>query len=270
MKDTINVYLPKIMAASLALLAVLSVFVALKAVNEVRQYQFMGRDSLNAATISVTGEGEVFAIPNLAVFSFSVAEEAKTIPEAQKTATEKANKIIAFLKGEGVDEKDIQTSNYSVNPMYQYVEKVVTCVAYPCPPIGERVLRGYEVNQSLTVKVRETERAGELVSGVGNLGVSYISGPNFTVEDEDELRREARAEAIADAEKKAKELARDLGVRLVGVVGFSESGAPYYFRSLAEDAKFGMGGVGGGAPAPSLPEGENKIVSNVSVIYAIR
>ena len=270
MKDTISVYLPKIMVASFVLLIVLSVFTALKAVNEVREYQFMGRESLNAATISVTGEGEALAIPDLAVFSFSVVEEAKNIPEVQEVAAEKANKIIDFLKGEGVDEKDIQTSNYSVNPVYEYIDRVVYCITYPCPPQNERVLRGYEVNQSLSVKVRETEMAGELVTGVGNLGVSYISGPNFTVDDEAELQREARAEAIADAEKKAKELAKDLGVRIVSVAGFSESGAyPYYFRAAAEDAKFGLGGMGG-ASAPSLPEGENKIISNINIIYAIR
>ena len=99
-----------------------------------------------------------------------------------------------------------------------------------------------------------------------------MSGLSFTIDDEDELRAEARADAIEDAEGKADELAAQLGVTLVRIVGFSEDGngyypAPYLKRevmTMAADSAVG------GAVAPELPMGENKIQSNVTITYEIR
>ncbi|MDZ4227187.1 MAG: SIMPL domain-containing protein [Patescibacteria group bacterium] len=189
--------------------------------------------------------------------------------DAQDAATEKSNAVIAYLKGEGIEEKDIKTTDYNVYPQYDYTRSACSEVGY-CPP-GRQELRGFEVSQTLSVKVRDTEKAGGLLSGVGSRGASQVSGLSFTIDDEDALKAEARGKAIDDAQAKAKELAGQLGVSLVRVVGFyeNEGGYPVPYA-------YGTGGdmmavrTESAKAAPDIPVGENKIVSNVSVTYEIR
>ena len=120
--------------------------------------------------------------------------------------------------------------------------------------------------------MRDTEKAGDILSGVGNLGVNTVSGLSFTIDEEDKLTAEARGKAITDAEGKAKELALQLGVSIVRIVGFNENSGGYSSMYMKRDVMMAMDAMGGAemAPAPSLPTGENKIVSNVSITYEIR
>lgn len=257
---------PRTMAA--VALGVLALFLFILTLSTLKGYRFIGSGVTATNTITVSGEGEVFAVPDMATFSVTVQEEAKEVKPAQETVTKKSNDIIAYLKDEGVEEKDIKTTDYSVYPQYDYIQSE-SCRNGYCPP-GRQVLRGYQVSMTLAVKVRDTEIAGDLLSGVGGLGASSVSGLSFTIDDEDELQAEARQEAIDDAREKAEELAEQLDVSLVRVVGFSEGGdgRVYYAKTMVEDSAFGMGGAA--VPAPEIPVGENKIVSNVSVTYEIR
>lgn len=238
-------------------------------INGAREYSFIGAGVEPQTTVSVAGEGEVFAVPDIAQFSFSVRKEAKTMMEAQKLSAEKMNEVLAFLKESGIEEKDIKTQNYSAGPRYEWQQSAqVICRDGYCPPQGKQVLIGYEVSQTISVKVRSTDKAGEILSGAGEKGATDLSGIEFTIDDEEKLKREARQKAIADAEVKANELAGDLGVKLVRVVSFSESGTPVYpmFSKLqAADSREMAGAV-----APEIPVGENKIVSNVTIVYEIR
>jgi len=108
-----------------------------------------------------------------------------------------------------------------------------------------------------------------MLEAVANAGVTNVSGLSFTIDDEDALVREARQEAIDEAKQKAKDLAKDLGVRLVRIINFSENGGqpPMYF---ARDMAMGIGGTMETKSAPSIPAGENKIISSVSITYEIR
>ena len=131
------------------------------------------------------------------------------------------------------------------------------------------MLRGFQVSQTLNVKVRDTKKAGDLLSGVGSLGASSVSGLSFTIDDEDALQAEAREKAIEKARGKAEQLAGQLGVSLVRVVGFSEDGGGYPMPMYAR-AEMAFGDFESKMAAPEIPAGENKIVSNVSVTYEIR
>jgi uncharacterized protein len=257
---------PRTMAV--AALAALAVYLVFAALGELKGFRYIGSGVTATNTISVNGEGEVFAVPDTATFSVTVQEEAKQVKDAQDVATKKANDIIDYLKEAGVEEKDIQTTDYSVYPQYDYINAV--CSGGYCPP-GKQQLRGFQVSQTLTIKVRDTEKAGELLSGVGSRGAASVSGLSFTIDDQDALEAEARDKAITQAQEKAEELAESLGVKVVRVVGFTESDAqPYYAygrgagmdMAVAQEAKL--------SSAPSLPTGENKIISNVSVTYEIR
>ncbi len=218
--------------------------------------------------ITVTGKGEAVAVPNIATFSFSVTETAKTVKEAQDKATEKINKVIAYLKTANIADKDVQTQNYYINPQYDYV--TASCIR-PCTP-GKQVLTGYQVTQTIVVKIRKTEEAGNILTGIGNLGVQNVSGLDLTVDNEEGEIAKARAKAIEDAKLKAQELAKQLGVHLVRITSFSEQGQgyPIYYSKVGLQVREGGADVAVANPAPEIPTGENKITSVVTITYEIR
>lgn len=220
-------------------------------------------------TISVAGEGEVFARPDIATFSFSVVAEGDDAASAQEQSAEVSNAILGYLEGEGVEEKDIRTQYYNLNPRYEYLESICTSRGF-CPP-GERVLRGYEVNQTVSVKVRDTDKAGTLISGVGTLGATNVSGLNFTIDDESALIAEAREKAIDDAKEKAEELADDLGVRIVRIANFWENQGPMPYYARSDMAMESMAvAFDDAAIAPEIPTGENVIRSTVNIVFEVK
>ncbi|OGG49575.1 hypothetical protein A2704_07160 [Candidatus Kaiserbacteria bacterium RIFCSPHIGHO2_01_FULL_54_36b] len=266
-KKEIHIVPPhRMQIAGIFAISMLGVFLLVLTLSSLKAYHYIGSGVTATNTISVSGDGEVFAVPDTATFSVTVQEEAKEVKNAQAVATKKGNDIIAYLKKEGINEKDIQTTDYSVYPQYDYTSTV--CREGYCPG-GKQVLRGFQVSQTLSVKVRDAEKAGDLLAGVGSLGASSVSGLSFTIDDQDKLEAEARDKAITKAKEKAEALADALGVSIVRVVGFNEGGnGPIYY---AKEMALGMGGATDAAvPAPQLPVGQNKITSNVTVTYEIR
>lgn len=260
-----------VVKAGAAALAFLALFLLVETMKSLKEYRYVGSGVTATNTITVSGQGEVFAVPDRATFSVTVREEAKEVADAQDAATEKTNAIISYIKGAGVEEKDIKTVSYNVNPKYEWKQKACVLGSY-CEP-GNQVLIGFEVWQILEVKVQDPKKAGDLLTGVGSRGASEVSGLSFTIEDEDQLRSEARQMAIKEAKEKADALAKQLGVSVVRVVGFYEDSygypMPYYGKGgMAMDAA--MSARAESAPTPELPAGENKITSNVNVTYEIR
>ena len=270
-----------LMKALTAFILILSAVGVVVFANELRRGKYIGAVPPQNV-ITVSGTGEVTAVPDIATISFGVTAQGRTVKEAQGKATETNNAAVKYLRGEGVAEKDIKTDYYSAYPRYEWQEdgpvplgapsdvSSGATVAYPdyYPRPGNQVLVGYEVQQRISVKVRDTEKAGDILAGLGGTGVTDLSGPNFEIDDPQELQREARQKAIDDARTEAKALAKDLGVRLVRIVSFSEGGNyPMYFKGVAETDAMGGGGV---PPSPELPPGENTITSSVTIVYEIR
>ena len=267
-KDIIQAtYWPRTMAP--IALGALALFLVVLTVGEMKSIHYIGSGVTATNTISVSGEGKVFAVPDTATFTVTVQEEGKDVKTAQDAATKKSNDIIAYLKGAGVDAKDIQTTDYSVNPQYDYNSTVCPQYGY-CPP-SRQTLKGFQVSQTLTVKVRNTDKAGDLLSGVGSKGAFQVSGLSFTIDDQTALEAEARGKAIDDARTKAEALAKQLGVSLVRIVGFSENGGgyPIYYAAKTMAMDSAAGGVAA-PPSPEIPTGQNQITSNVNVTYEIR
>ena len=216
-------------------------------------------------SFSVSGEGKVVAVPDVAEFTMSVVSEGgKNLATIQKENTEKANRAIGLIKAAGVSDKDLATSNYSVEPRYQYSN----CGNYDyggkiCPPPE---IVGYTVRQSVTVKVRDFSKTGEIISGVVASGVNSVSGLSFKVDDEDKMKNEARSEAIGKAREKAKAIAKagnfKVGKLLSVVEDSGYNPIPY---------KYGIGGSIETASyeAPSIEPGSQEIRANVTLVYEI-
>ncbi|MDO8590093.1 MAG: SIMPL domain-containing protein [bacterium] len=245
-------------------LIVLAIFLAAEALVSLKNLRNI---SPTYNSISVSGVGEAVSLPDVATFSFTVSGDAKTVSDAQGQVTGKMDAILAGLEALGIEEKDIETTGYNSFPTYEYSGTV--CIqSYPsyCPP-GKQVLTGYEVSHTISVKVRKTEDVGKAFAIVGDNGATGLSGISFTVDDPDKILDEARAEAITNAEKKAKMLAKELGVRLVRVVSFYDNSGgitPYYAEGFGGDM------VKSSAPAPTIPAGENKVNVSVTIVYEIR
>ncbi len=182
---------------TMVLIVVLAVFVGIKAINALKEYSFIGENVPAMNVISVTGKGEVSVKPDVASFTYSVVEEGKTPGEAQDKATKKNNAILDALKDGEIAEKDIKTVSYNIYPKYDYTTSV--CTAYACPP-GKSVISGYEISQSIELKVRNIEKAGDMLALVGGLGVSNVSGLNFVVDDMEALKAAIQAAMPAEAE----------------------------------------------------------------------
>lgn len=208
-------------------------------------------------TITVSGTGKITAKPDVAVADLAITIEAPTADGAQQQANARSNAVVDYLKRSGVDEDDIRTSGYNIYPQYDYIE-------------GRSRIRGYQVVQSIEVKIRDLDKANAILDGVVSAGVNQVNNFRFEIDDPEALKDQARKEAIEDARRKAEQLKDDLGIRLGRVVGFNEDTlgfpVPYYGR-----AEVAVGGMGGDMKvAPALPEGQNEIVVNVTVTYQIR
>lgn len=215
-------------------------------------------------SISVRGEGEVFAKPDIGSFTFSVNAEGADAATAQNDSAKKINDIISSLQGAGVEEKDIKTQGYSLNPKYRY-EPAGCPVGMYCP--NNQVIDGYEVSQTVSVKVRDLDKAGSLITGVGELGATNISSLSFTIDDESSLKAEARELAIADAQAKADKLAKELGVKFVRITSYYEEDSYNPYGYASGDA---MMSAREANVAPSLPTGENKTKSVVNITFEVR
>lgn len=242
------------------LISILAAFLIALTVSTIIDIKNKIRETENTITVSDTGE--VYAKPDLALTTFSIITEAKTVAEAMSENTEKMNAIINSVKEQGVEEKDLKTTTFNIYPRYEWQEKA-TCIP-PCPS-GKRVLVGYEVRQSLQVKIRDMEKVGTIIQGATEAGANQVSDLQFTIDNQDELKKQAREQAINKAKTKAEELASQLGVNLVRISNFSESAAvPRFFGlEIAEEA------MGRGGEAPQIETGENKIEVTVYITYEI-
>ncbi len=238
-------------------------------------YYHASIDDTTQRVFSASGDGKAVAVPDVAEFSMSVISQGgKDIGSLLTTNTDKVNQAIAFVKGQGVDEKDIQTSGFNVDPRYQY---------YSCPspisPIGNTVqtcppadIVGYTVTQTVDVKIRDFTKIGAILSGVVGAGANSVSSLSFMVDDPTKVQAEAREQAIAKAKEKAQEVAAAAGFTLGKLIGVDEgwSQPPVVYSMDKSYAPLAMGGSGAVAtPAPTIEPGSQEVQVTVTLRYAI-
>jgi uncharacterized protein YggE len=247
----------------------LTVFLAVLSIKELKSINYVGRDVAASNTITVTGKGESFIAPDIATFSFSVTETSKDIVDAQNKATVKVNAATKALKDAGVADKDIKTTGYNINPHYEYQSTICPANSGYCPG-GKQVLTGYDVSQTTEVKIRDLKKAGALFATIGSLGVQNVNGLTFSIDDIDAVKAKARAAAIDNAKAKAETLASQLGVSIVRITSFTDQTDQGYYPVAYDTMSVGVMKASAPAAAPEISTGEQKVTSNVSITYEIR
>lgn len=225
-------------------------------------------------SFSVSGEGKVVAVPDIAQFNFSVISEGeKDLAKIQTENTDKVNKAIAFVKSKAVESKDIKTEGYNLQPRYQYYECRSAVYssggsnAKPCPPPE---IVGYTITQSVTVKIRDFVKIGVIMSGLVENGANQVGSLNFTIDDRTKVENEARAEAIAKAKEKALAVAKAGGFSLGRLLAIEEGGGftPYSRYDLAES--YGVTAPSVAKVSPTIEPGSQDVKITVSLRYEIK
>lgn len=216
----------------------------------------------NPRQFTVSAEGKAVGIPDVGEFTFSIITEGGVdLVKLQETNSEKSNKTIDYLKSQGVKTDDIKTESYNLSPRYEYFNCEFRS---PCPPSQ---IVGYQINQTVAVKIRDLKQVGKLLSGVVSNGANSTSQLNFSVDDPINLENEARAQAIERAKKQAKAIAKASGFKLGRLLNIQESfyGIPRGLKTFALEADLG---------APSLPPqiepGSQEITINITLQYEIK
>ena len=168
-----------------------------------------------ASTVTVNGNGSVMVTPDAASISVGVNAINANLSEAQAAATSSMTAVIETLKAAGIEEKDIQTTNYSVSVLQEYDTN-----GYPAR------VSGYQVNNQVNVMVRDLDKLGMVLDEAVKAGANSIYGVNFVVTDPADAATQARTAAIADATKKAREIADATGMTLGRIVTVVETFGP--------------------------------------------
>ena len=224
--------------------------------NSLKEYRYIGQSAEQKHSIYMNGEGKITAVPDIAKIQLGHSVEKKKVADAQKENTEKMNAVIKKLKEEfNIEAKDIQTANYNIYPQYNWTD-------------GRQVLRGYEVSQNISVKIRDLDNISNILDIAGAEGLNQVGGLSFEVDDPQELKQQARELAIKHAKEKAESLAKVAGVKLGNIISFSEySTEPQYSTNnfLAKEAY----GLGGGDSSPDVEVGSTEVIVTATVEYEI-
>lgn len=241
---------------SLAVLAIL-------AVAAIVLYALYGATRLNNQDrFSVTGTGTVYAKADIAQLTVGLKTEVKaTAAQATEESTQKMNDIIGELKKLNVEAKDIQTTDYRLSPVYNWTQDR-----------GQQ-LQGYEVSQNVTVKIRDLEKIGDIIAKTTEKGANQIGNINFTIDDEYELKNQARQLAIEKAKEKAEMIAKESGLKLGKIKNIYENSVapmPAYDYSNAKLEMAVPAGMGGAISSPAIEAGQNQVKVEVTLMYEVK
>jgi uncharacterized protein len=204
--------------------------------------------------ITISGQGEVRAVPDLAVVSIGVTTQGQSAREALDGNTKSMNALFDMLKKAGIDARDIATSNFSVGPRFDYGNNTQ-------PP----KVAGYDVNNMVSVTVRKIDDLGELLDVAVSSGSNTINGISFSVSKPDDMLNDARKAAVADARRKAELYAAAGSFQLGNIVNLTEGvnmppPMPYMTKAARADD----------AAAVPIAQGEQSLTVDVSITYEIK
>lgn len=207
--------------------------------------------------IVVSGEGKATGKPDVAQISLGVSKLAATVEQARNDAATSLDAMIQTLRDNGIAKDDIQTQQFNISPEYDYNN-------------GRQRLTGFRVTNVVQAKLRDINKTSKVVDDAVTAGGdnAQVQGISFTIDKPDDLKRQARENAVADAKAKAQTLASATGVSVGDPISISETntqpGPVYYNGAQADITK--------AVPAPSTPiePGTLDVVIDVSVTWSIK
>jgi len=216
-------------------------------------YQFQSLPQNAPRELNVTGEGKAYTKPDIATISFGVHTQAVKSQDAVNQNNEAMNKVIKAVKDQGVEDKDIQTTSYNLYPLYDYTQ------------YGS-VFKGYSIDQQVEVKIRDFDKINVILDKATAAGANTVGNLQFTVDDIEKVRTEARNKAIAQAKEKAESIASSAGLGIIRITNISEN---YYPSPIPI---YGMGGAEAvkDSVAPSIQSGQFEVYVNVTLTYQIK
>ena len=220
-------------------------------------YEFKSLQQQNTNQISVSGEGKVYAKPDIAKVTLGIQTKGASVQEITQTNVTSMNKIIDAIKGLGVAEKDITTTQYYVTPEYNWTED------------QGQVPNGYSISQNIEVKIRDFTKIGDVLNISTTNGANIVNSLQFTIDDPEQFKAEARAKAIIQAKEKAQKMAEQAGIKLGKVVSVYEDNYGYTptYMDYSKAESLGAGDV---AISANIQSGEQEIQMTVSVTYEIK
>lgn len=212
--------------------------------------------SARRPTLTAMGEARVTATPDIANFSTGVVSAAKTAGEALAENTKAVAEVIAAVKAAGVESRDISTSGFSVMPQYAQVKRDGA--------EAQRIV-GYEVRNSVSVRLRDLTKLGTLLDEVVTKGSNQIGGISFDLADPSKLEEQARAAAVKDARRQAEIMAEAGGVRITRVLSIVEDGGAAPMPRMFAAAPMAM------AERKAVPveAGEQEVQARVTLTFEI-
>lgn len=201
--------------------------------------------------MTVTGRGEATAVPDIATMSIGVETEAKTPSQALSENATRMNAVMVKLKDAGIAEKDLQTSQLGIWPIYPDRSSST----------AKRKVISYRASNQLSVTLRAIDRVGEILDQAVADGANTVNGPSFSVAEPEPFYQSARDAAVADAMAKAERYAKAAGVSLGEVISISEAGGgPVFARQMRAEAM---------AASTPVAAGENTFSASVTMVFAI-
>jgi len=205
-------------------------------------------------TISVNGVGRVKVVPDVADVQLGVIFQADSAKEAADLAANAMAAVVEALLEAGIAEADIQTTQLSLNPVYDWDDN---------PP----QIEGWEASNMVNVTVRDVDAVGDIVDAATSAGATSIGGISFRVDDPADSEAQARSAAVADAEARATQLATDAGVSIIGVNSITEISfnppEPFFMERSFDEAAGDAA-----ATTPVLP-GQVEVSVSVTIEYEI-
>ena len=212
----------------------------------------------NSTLLSVTAEGRVERVPDIANFSAGVVTQADTAGEALTANSRRMNEVVSALKRAGIADRDIQTSSINLSPRYSNPE--LEARSRPVPPdrpITPRIV-GYEARNTVQVRVRKLGEMGRIIDTLVSQGANEVNGPSFALDEPASALDEARTEAIANARQRAELYARAAGMRVARILTITEGGGYYPVQEMAM-ARMAP------PPAPPTPVAPGEVTLGVSL-----
>lgn len=229
--------------------------------------------------LTVSAEGRSFREPDMAVFSAGVTTQGDSAAAALAENSRAMTQVIAALRRAGIAERDIQTSNLSIAPIYADPNRDAMIAArasgqpyMPLPP-EQSVPRivGYTASNNVSVRQRDLDDFGTVIDTLAAAGANQINGPTFQMDNQEPALDEARLDAIRAARTRAELYAQATGLRIVRILSISEGGGYYGPPPVVFARAASVGGAPPPPPPPPAPvqPGELQMSSSVTVLYEL-